>query len=113
MKKHGLLIKMIAFVILVWLLTPFIIPLLINNGKNYTSLGQFGDMFGVVNVLFSGMTFALLVYTIKQSNDERKFNSYQRYEDNFFKLVDLHRGHFQDLKGSFANFENDNILSIN
>jgi hypothetical protein len=113
MKNNALLILVIISIIVVWLLTPYFVPLLMSNCKDYSSLGQFGDMFGVVNVLFSGVTLVFLVYTLKQSNEERKINAYQRYEDNFFKLLDLHRGHFQDLKDSFANFENDNILSIN
>ncbi|WP_025722738.1 hypothetical protein [Paenibacillus polymyxa] len=31
---------------------------------NWTDRGTFGDMFGSVNVLFSGLAFALVLYTI-------------------------------------------------
>ena len=56
-----LLWTMIAIVIIVigvsWLLIDYYIP-------DYNVRGQFGDKFGSVNALFSGLAFAGLIYTI-------------------------------------------------
>ena len=74
--------------------------------------GQFGDLFGVVNALFSGLAFAGLIITIRQQhldleyqsqsiaqtkqeleNQTREFNEQnetlriQRFENTFFKMT--------------------------
>ncbi len=71
--------------------------------------GQFGDMFGVANSLFSGLAFAGLVYTIilqrkelSLTRDELELTRgefvkqnatmiQQRFENTFFNMVKLHR----------------------
>ena len=61
-------------VIIVWLLSWGIIVLCIAGS---TERGQFGDQFGAVNALFSGLAFAGLIITILQ---QRKDLYYQRKE---------------------------------
>ena len=61
-------------VIIVWLLSWGIIVLCIAGP---TERGQFGDQFGAVNALFSGLAFAGLIITILQ---QRKDLYYQRKE---------------------------------
>jgi hypothetical protein len=39
-------------------------------GGNYTEKGQFGDMFGSINALFSGLAFAFLIYTVWLQREE-------------------------------------------
>ena len=56
----GLLLICIA-VLGVWLGISFLEFTLINE---WAARGQFGDMFGSVNSLFSGLAFAVLIYTI-------------------------------------------------
>lgn len=78
--------------------------------------GTFGDMFGAVNALFSGLAFATLIYTVMLQRHELKLqrqeleetrkelagqrkqmeaqaNTFrkQAFEDTFFKLLDLQR----------------------
>ncbi|MFZ2306830.1 MAG: hypothetical protein WAW73_20340 [Rhodoferax sp.] len=54
------------------------------GGPGWTERGQFGDMFGAVNALFSGMAFAGLLYTIvlqqKQLSMQREELALQREE---------------------------------
>lgn len=49
----------------------------INYFTDWSTRGQFGDLFGVVNALFSGLAFAVLIYTM---NLQRKELALQRQE---------------------------------
>jgi hypothetical protein len=54
----------------------------------FTERGQFGDMFGFSNALFSGLAFAGVIYTLYiQSKDLKE----QRFETVFFQLLTLHK----------------------
>ncbi|MCD8454924.1 hypothetical protein LNJ08_11045 [Tenacibaculum finnmarkense genomovar ulcerans] len=57
----GLLTKMIFLVIIIWGASTILIFFGLNNWSNR---GSFGDLFGAVNALFSGLAFAGLIYTI-------------------------------------------------
>lgn len=57
----SLLTKMIILVFLVWALSTVFI---IKGIDNWADRGTFGDLFGAVNALFSGLAFAGLIYTI-------------------------------------------------
>ncbi|MEK6479143.1 putative phage abortive infection protein [Catalinimonas sp. 4WD22] len=64
------------------------------------SPGTFGDMFGMINSLFSGLAFAGLIYTILQQREELDLTRQefikqnetfrlQRFENTFFQLLRL------------------------
>ncbi|MCG8252216.1 hypothetical protein [Tenacibaculum finnmarkense] len=57
----GLLTKMIFLVIIIWGASTILIFFGLDNWSNR---GSFGDLFGAVNALFSGLAFAGLIYTI-------------------------------------------------
>lgn len=57
----GLLTKMIFLVIIIWIVSTILIIFGLNN---WSDRGTFGDLFGAVNALFSGLAFAGLIYTI-------------------------------------------------
>ena len=59
--RIGLLTKLILLVITVWFLSAIVIFFGIDS---WTERGTFGDLFGAVNALFSGLAFAGLIYTI-------------------------------------------------
>jgi hypothetical protein len=61
MSNKNLLILLISAVLIVWLATPFAISFL---HPAMQERGQFGDIYGSVNALFSGLAFAGLFYTI-------------------------------------------------
>jgi hypothetical protein len=77
--------------------------------------GEFGDMFGAVNALFSGLAFAVLIYTVRlqvqelslqrdelrmtreelrsqkeEFSAQNKTLALQRFENTFFALLDAH-----------------------
>lgn len=56
--------------------------------------GQFGDSFGVLNSLFSGLAFIALIITIylqqQDMRDSKKEVQKQNFENKFFKLITLH-----------------------
>ena len=81
----------------------------------YSSNGEFGDMFGSVNTLFSGLAFGGIIYTIYQQRAEFRLQreelqlqreevaktnqeleaqvrsiNIQRFENTFFHMVSLH-----------------------
>jgi hypothetical protein len=102
-------LTLISIIILLWAGTWYF--LIHNNAlSNFTERGQFGDMFGVINSLFSGLAFAGIIYTIllqreelKAQREELKLTKQefikqnetlrlQRFENTFFKLLDMHNG---------------------
>ncbi len=63
--------------------------------------GTFGDKFGAINALFSGLAFAGIIATIllqrrelflqrKDIEDQNKTFRHQRFENSFFQLLSLH-----------------------
>ncbi|GKS15082.1 hypothetical protein YDYSY3_60820 [Paenibacillus chitinolyticus] len=101
--RFGLLM---AIPILLWLLTGLFT--IVSYLEVPDSPGTFGDMFGSVNALFSGMALAGIVYTIfiqkkefqlqreelklqrKESKLTREVFIIQRFETTFFNLINLH-----------------------
>lgn len=65
----GVLIAAVLTVVILWSLNWI---LLLKFGGNEAEKGQFGDMFGSVNALFSGLAFAFLIYTIWLQREELK-----------------------------------------
>lgn len=52
---------LIIIIIIFWLLTAILMIMFLTSWEQRS---QFGDMFGAVNALFSGLAFAVLIYTI-------------------------------------------------
>lgn len=56
--------------------------------------GQFGDQFGAINALFSGLAFAGIIFTIfLQRGDLRETRtamSQERFDNTFFQLLQVH-----------------------
>lgn len=63
------LILTICFVVVVWLLNWFLVWRFLGKSDER---GDFGDMFGAVNALFSGLAFAVLIYTMLLQREELK-----------------------------------------
>lgn len=59
----------IGFVLFVMMLSVFVVIKLIGDLEQR---GQFGDLFGVVNALFSGLAFVGLIITIRQQHLDLK-----------------------------------------
>jgi hypothetical protein len=96
----------------VMILSVFLIGLsgyvIYNSFCTSTDRGTFGDMFGMVNSLFSGLAFAGIVYTIllqridlemqrdeiakstKELEGQRLALDRQNFENKFFQLLNLH-----------------------
>lgn len=105
--KNYIIIAMVAgiFVILLWGATWILIPMFFGNWSDRAS---FGDMFGVVNALFSGLAFAGIIITIllqrqeledtrteirgqkEQLQKQNETLTLQNFENKFFQLLNLH-----------------------
>ncbi len=104
------LFLLLGAVLLSWVLFGAVIW-----SKDSTKTGPFGDTFGVLNTLFSGMAFAAFIYTVSLQRKELKLQrdelrdtrkelqgqreqmeqqnataAQQRFESTFFRMVDLH-----------------------
>lgn len=91
--KHKMIF---LFVILIWASTFFLF--IVYKGDHANERGIFGDMFGAVNALFSGLAFAGLIITLRmqrkelnQTHAEFKFQSrtlkVQRFENTLFFML--------------------------
>lgn len=58
---NRLLLQMVLLVIIIWI---FSVVIIIGVIDDWPDRGAFGDLFGAVNALFSGLAFAGLIYTI-------------------------------------------------
>lgn len=104
-KNYSVIIILFALIIVIglWLLNLFYL-------KDFSESvrGTYGDMFGVVNALFSGLAFAGIIVTIylqtkelglqrsELSDTRMEFNTQnhtlklQRFENTFFSLLSIH-----------------------
>jgi len=94
-----------ALVIILWIATLVLLPKLIPSDA---VRGQFGDMFGSINALFSGLAFVGVIVAIllqkeeleEQRNELRETRKefkiqnetlkQQRFENTFFNMLNLH-----------------------
>lgn len=108
----GAVLGVIVFI--VWICAPSLVSyFLIGEASekhvvNYEMRGQFGDLFGSVNALFSGLAFVGLIIAIllqknelelqrqelsetrEEFKDQNKTMKKQRFENTFFNLLSLH-----------------------
>ncbi len=113
-KNEKIFIAMIVLIIVVLVGAYYLIPYIVKDGLP-SSLGLFGDQFGAVNALFSGLAFAGLIYTILLQKEELKAQreelrytrdeiegqklelrqqnetlTLQRFETSFFNMLSQH-----------------------
>lgn len=64
--------------------------------------GTFGDSFGVVTSLFSGLAFAGIILTIllqrQELTESREIFRIQRFEGSFYRLLELYRKNLEEIK---------------
>jgi len=70
-KPYSNLITMFFAVFIIWIASAILIYF---SYSNWADRGTFGDMFGAVNALYSGLAFAALIYTIFMQREEIKMN---------------------------------------
>lgn len=91
--------------IILWILSGYLIDYYSSSAE---SRGTFGDMFGMINALFSGLALGGVIYTIllqrlelelqrdeiryssKQLKGQKEILDKQNFEDKFFRLLSLH-----------------------
>ena len=64
-----LFLKAALLVTVIWALAALALYMSV---EDYSKSGTFGDSFGVLNTLFSGLAFAGIIVTIKMQNDEMR-----------------------------------------
>lgn len=108
-----------------WLLIDY-------NIENSTNRGEFGDKFGAINSLFSGLAFLGLIITLlfqkeelelqrqelsetrkelegqkKEFEEQNKTIKYQRFENTLFHMISLH----QEIIRNLSYIENNRIIN--
>lgn len=69
--RKRLFILLFLGVIVIWAVSALVTMYFL---QEWSDRGTFGDLFGAVNALFSGLAFAALIYTIALQRDEIKEN---------------------------------------
>lgn len=93
------LIITVLVVLLIWAVSGY----LVHSSFSVTGRGTFGDMFGAVNALFSGLAFAVLIFAIFLQRHEIKL---QRKDLEFqSRVLDLTR---EEIKGQKHEMEMQN-----
>jgi len=111
--ENATTIVVVQVILILWLLSWIFVKVYYDN--DWTVSGQWGDSFGAINALFSGLTIVGLVYTIilqrhqiglqqqeaKDANDRHKKEDAnierERFEAIFFDLLTLHHSIFSSL----------------
>jgi hypothetical protein len=64
--------------------------------------GVFGDSFGIITSLFSGLAFAGIIITIllqrQELSESREIFKLQRFEGSFYRLLDFYRKNLENIK---------------
>ena len=68
-KTWSLFLKVSLLVTIIWAVSALVLILLVDD---FSKSGTFGDSFGVLNTLFSGLAFAGIIVTVKMQNDEMR-----------------------------------------
>ena len=123
--KH--LLSMMLAIVLISFVANFC---LIFTSYTKDERGTFGDQFGAVNALFSGLAFAGLIYTIvlqrrdlklqrremqEQTREFQKENEtlkIQRFENTFFSMLSQFQEVVNNISYSYQDKEIDKIVSI-
>jgi hypothetical protein len=101
-------INLLKIVVILWL-SSWILSYLLFGSNEWETRGQFGDSFGAINALFSGLAFAGIVYTIiiqrkdlsDQQEEIKKQNTAikrQRFENTFFSMLKIHSEQLSQLR---------------
>lgn len=112
------LLPLVAISTLFFLFYSGYVPII---GSNIEERGQFGDSFGVLNSLFTGLGFGGLIITItlqqKQINqqdrafhEQRKSDDARHYEDTLHRLIDLYSKALLEVASSNGSVKARNVL---
>jgi uncharacterized protein YqgV (UPF0045/DUF77 family) len=67
----NLLYKLLVAIVLIWAISGVAVVYFIDSWQDR---GTFGDLFGAINALFSGLAFAAILYTIHFQREEIRLN---------------------------------------
>lgn len=91
------------------------------KGDDLEERGQFGDSFGVLNSLFSGLAFGGLIITLlyqqkqishqeNESTTRREFEETQHYEGVFYKLLSIYSKTLDEVTSNKGDLIGRNVL---
>lgn len=103
LSENRVIIGIGLFVLLIVISWPFILYLFLDSSEIASSeRGQFGDMYGALNSLFSGLTIVGLIYTIIIQHDEitelKRNSKLERFENIFFKTLEMYNISARELR---------------
>jgi hypothetical protein len=99
-------------ILILWFLLGFVLPVVMFE-EGYKDGGTFGDSFGSVNALFTGLGFVGISYTIYlQIENSRE----QKHQDEFMlyiKLFDDLREDLNNIQFQDSNYPTNNLSGVN
>jgi hypothetical protein len=105
----------------IWFVFPLVLALwvgswlLINKWSDWEDRARFGDMFGAVNALFSGLAFAAVFVTLvvqrKELREQRETMQRQQFEATFFNLLNSLLEHRNIIEESGAGSQKGEVFS--
>ncbi|TCF54964.1 hypothetical protein MCC10113_2098 [Bifidobacterium longum subsp. longum] len=92
----GVVLTVISYgALVVWLTWPI-------SEFSVAKSGTFGDSFGVITALFSGLAFAGIILTImlqrQELTESREIFRIQRFEGSFYRLLELYRKNLSEIR---------------
>ncbi len=93
------------------------------KGSDFTEKGQFGDSFGVLNSLFTGLGFGGLIVTLilqqkqiayqeAEAKKQRKIDSRLHYEDILYRLLDIYTSTLNDVSTKKGDLRGRTMLRV-
>lgn len=120
-RKNKYLFLIVTSVSVIFVLSVWFINYSYGMKLDHIHSGIFGDMFGAVNAVFSGLAFAGIIISlyfqridlknqfkeIKQTNREFKIQNetmqIQKFENQYYKMIDLHKKNVDELVIPYDN----------
>lgn len=93
MMKTKTLFYTLGIIFIIWVLLGALLYVC-SSTETLQYFGQFGDTFGTLNCLFSGLAFAGVILTMLIHDKERKRDA---IVDQFFKMLDYHQNNINNI----------------
>lgn len=105
-KINWMIVSIIAIIVILYGCFAFY-AFSIWNTNSSESIGTYGDSFGTINALFSGLALGGIIYTIilqqKELKETREIFLVQSFDTKFFKLIEIYINLKRQINERYSN----------